>query len=112
MAVAAYATPVERAWYYAHRIICAAVLLFLIAPILAILPLSFNAEPYFSYPMPGTSLRWYTAVVNSASWRKALQNSFLIGTLTMIIATVLGTLAALGLTRARFPFKSVIMAIL
>jgi putative spermidine/putrescine transport system permease protein len=59
MALSPYASPAERAWPVSHRLICAAVLLFLIAPILVIMPLSFNSEPYFSYPMPGLSLRWY-----------------------------------------------------
>ena len=38
---------------------CSAVLIFLMAPILAIMPLSFNSEPFFTYPMPGLSLQWY-----------------------------------------------------
>ena len=63
MAVPAYATPAERAWYYIHRVICGLVLLFLIAPILVVMPLSFNAEPYFSFPLPGLSLRWYAEVL-------------------------------------------------
>jgi len=101
---------------YARRgllwIFCGLVFLFLVAPILVVLPLSFNAEPYFSYPMPGTSSRWYAAVIGSLAWRRALQNSFAVGTLTMILATVLGTMAALGLTRARFPFKAFILGTL
>ena len=91
---------------------CALVLLFLVTPILVVLPLSFNVEPYFSYPMPGTSLRWYRAVFQSPAWRNALSNSLVIGLLTMVFSTFLGALAALGLTRARFPFKTLILGTL
>lgn len=59
MSTLAYASPLEKAWYYLHRLFCGAVLLFLIAPILVTFPLSFNSVPFFSYPMPGFSLRWY-----------------------------------------------------
>ena len=53
-------------------------LLFLIAPILVIMPLSFNAEPYFSYPMPGLSLRWYEDFFSNERWMNALKTSLII----------------------------------
>ncbi|MGD9743325.1 MAG: ABC transporter permease [Parvibaculaceae bacterium] len=112
MAVPAYATPVERAWYYIFRAICAAVLLFLIAPILVIMPLSFNPEPYFTYPLPGLSLRWYEDFFGSARWLDALKSSVIVAVCTTILATTLGTTAALGLSRAKFPARSVVMSIL
>ena len=62
MALAPYATPVERAWYYTFRVLCALVLLFLIAPILVIMPLSLNSEPYFTYPLPGLIAELRSAV--------------------------------------------------
>ncbi|MGE0121045.1 MAG: ABC transporter permease [Dongiaceae bacterium] len=112
MALPPYATPAERAWYYAHRAICAAVLLFLIAPILAIIPLSFNAEPYFSYPMPGLSLRWYVDFFTSDRWTIALKNSVIVAGATTVLATGIGTLAALGLSRANFPARPAVMGML
>src|ERR1700682_1014755 len=101
MVLPAWASPADYALRFLLWIFCGLALLFLVAPILVVLPLSFNVEPYFSFPMPGMSVRWYAAVVHSPSWQKALQNSLLIGAVTMILATMLGTLAALGLTRAR-----------
>ena len=47
MALPTYASPLERLWHYAYRAICVAIFIFLIAPILIVIPLSFNAEPYF-----------------------------------------------------------------
>jgi putative spermidine/putrescine transport system permease protein len=96
-------------WVRAHTAI---VLFFLIAPILAIIPLSFNSGSYFSYPLQGFSLRWYQQALTSADWQRALLNSLGIGTASTLIATCLGTLAALGLSRTQFPLRSLIMPII
>jgi len=112
MAVSPYATPVERAWYYAFRAICALVFLFLVAPILVIIPLSFNAEPYFTYPMPDLSIRWYEEFFTSERWQTALKNSAIVACSTTVLATTLGTLAALGLSRSNFPMRALVMGIL
>lgn len=88
------------------------VLFFLIAPLLAIIPLSFNSSAYFSYPMTGFSLRWYEKALFSPEWQRALLNSVGIGIVSTILATVMGTLAALGLSRPNFPFRSLIMPLL
>ncbi|MDX1605575.1 MAG: ABC transporter permease [Candidatus Competibacterales bacterium] len=119
MALPAYTTPLERFWHYAYRVICALIFLFLIAPILVILPLSFNAEPYFTFTPQmlaldpeGYSLRWYQEFFNSREWMLSIQNSFIIAICSTLLATTLGTLAALGLSRAHMPFKAAIMAVL
>jgi putative spermidine/putrescine transport system permease protein len=112
MALAVYATPGERAWYYIFRVLCGLVLLFLIAPILVIVPLSLNAEPYFTYPMPGLSLRWYEDFFFTDRWQTALRNSVIIAVPVTTLATTLGTLAAIGLSRSWFPLRSAVMALL
>jgi putative spermidine/putrescine transport system permease protein len=112
MAVPAYASPIERIWYYLHRLICALVLLFLISPILAIMPLSFNSVPFFTYPMPGLSLRWYEDFFLTDRWQGALRNSIFVACSTTVLATFLGTLAALGLSRSNFPFRTAVMSML
>jgi putative spermidine/putrescine transport system permease protein len=112
MALAPYASPAERVWYYALRVLVGLVLLFLIAPIIVITPLSFNAEPYFSYPMPGLSWRWYDDFFNNDRWQLALRTSLIVAFATTVLATSIGTLAALGLSRANFPAKSSVMAVL
>ncbi len=88
------------------------VVLFLIAPIIAIVPLSFNAEPFFTYPMPGLSLRWYEEFFSSDVWQLALRNSIIVAVCATILSTVLGTLAAIGLTRPDCPARATITAIL
>jgi putative spermidine/putrescine transport system permease protein len=109
---APYAMPIEKTLFYGGWIFTALVLLFLIAPILAIVPLSFNAEPYFTYPMPGLSLRWYEDFFGNERWTGALFLSVKLAITVTIVSTALGTMAALGLSRAHLPARSVILGIL
>jgi putative spermidine/putrescine transport system permease protein len=88
------------------------VLLFLIAPVAAILPLSVSAGSFLHYPLPGLSLRWYRDFATSDFWLPALRNSLVVGTAAAALATALGTLAALGLWRARFPGRALVVAVI
>jgi putative spermidine/putrescine transport system permease protein len=112
MAVPSYYTRGETVAYYALRVFVMIVLLFLISPIIAVMPLSFNSESFFTYPMPGYSLKWYEDFFFNPRWSGAVKVSFLVAIATTILATALGTLAALGLARSNFPAKATIMAIL
>lgn len=102
----------EKIIYGGTVLLSALVFLFLISPILVIMPLSFNAEPYFSYPMPGTSLRWYEDFFGNDRWYIALKNSLELGVFVTVTSTVLGTLAALGLSRSHLPARSLILGVL
>jgi len=102
-------TRIALKWVNLHTFI---MLVFLVAPVLAIIPLSFNSSSYFSYPMTGFSLRWYEKALMNADWQLAFVNSLGIGLVSTLIATVLGTLAALGLSRPNFPLRSLIMPVL
>lgn len=95
------------------------VLFFLILPILVIIPLSFNVEPFFSFTKgmillepSAYSLRWYQAIITNDNWMLAIKNSFIIGIFATLIATILGTLAAVGMSSQNMPFRRVIMALL
>jgi len=139
MALPKYATPLERVWHYAYLVICAAIFFFLIAPIVVVIPLSFNAEPFFTFTdrmlaldPEGYSLRWYDSLLTfgmaqpdyprdanwwldawrNSKWINAAKNSFIIGIFATLLATVLGTLAALGLSRPEMPARRAIMAVL
>jgi len=88
------------------------VLLFLVVPILVIIPLSFNSDSYFTYPLAGFSLKWYAAFFESPNWLLALRNSLLVAGVATLLSTLLGGAAALGLSHPRFPFKRLAMAII
>jgi putative spermidine/putrescine transport system permease protein len=92
--------------------LAALVLVFLVAPIVVIVPLSFSSGSFFYYPLPGFSLRWYEDFFRSSFWLPSVWNSLLVGTSATVLATLLGTLAALGLWRARFPGQGVVLALL
>jgi len=90
----------------------ALVLAFLVAPILAIVPLSFNAGSFLTYPLDGLSLRWYAEVLTTERWLRALGNSLIIAVPATALALVLGTFAAVGLAQARIRGKAVITGLL
>ena len=115
-------TPIHyRIWHYTYLIICGLVFFFLIAPLFVILPLSFNAEQYihFSEKMlaldpDGFSLRWYKDMIwgTKNPWGLATKNSLIIAFFATIGSTILGTVAALGLSSRHMPYKAAFMALL
>ena len=114
-----YASPLERVWFYAFRVICGLILFFLIMPLLVIVPLSFNAEPYFTFTQgmlnlnpEAYSLRWYRDIIENEQWLHSIKNSFIVAISATILATSLGTLAALGLSRAHMPARTLFMSLL
>ncbi|MGJ4910703.1 ABC transporter permease [Bradyrhizobium sp. HKCCYLS2033] len=78
-----------------------AVVVFLLGPLIAVLPLSLTDSVFLNYPIPGYSTRWFRELVTAESWRLSIVNSLLIGSGTTALATLLGTLAALGLRGKR-----------
>ncbi|MDR3434148.1 MAG: ABC transporter permease [Rouxiella aceris] len=101
-----------RLWRWTFNFYSSAILLFLIIPVLIIVPLSFNSGSFLSYPLNGFSLRWYHTFFHSDEWLSSLGNSLLIAPLATLLATALGVLASMGLTRGEFRGKSLVMAIL
>ena len=115
-------TPLNyRIWHYTYLTFCGLVFFFLIAPLFVILPLSFNAEQYihFSAKMlaldpDGFSLRWYEDMIYGTKnpWGLATKNSLIIAFFATIGSTILGTVAALGLSSRHMPYKAAFMALL
>ena len=115
-------TPLNyRIWHYTYLTFCGLVFFFLIAPLFVILPLSFNAEQYihFSSKMlaldpEGFSLRWYEDMIYGTKnpWGLATKNSLIIAFFATIGSTILGTVAALGLSSRHMPYKAAFMALL
>ena len=119
MALPAYATPVDRMVHYGVRTGAGLVFAFLMLPILVIIPLSFNALPYFTFNEEmlklnpdAYSLRWYQDMFANEQWIHSIKNSFIIGISATLLATLLGTLAALGLSRPHMPWRIPIMSLL
>ena len=119
MALPAYASLFDRAVHYGVRTGAGLVFAFLMLPILVIVPLSFNALPYFTFNEEmlkfnpdAYSLRWYRDMFANEQWIHSIKNSFLIGVSATLLATLLGTLAALGLSRPHMPWRIPIMSLL
>ena len=108
----AYATLADKLAWWALRALCVGVLVFLLLPILVIVPLSFSDSSFLVYPIPGWSLKWYHNLFGSAEWARAAKNSFIIAPAATLVATSLGTLAAVGLARTNFAFKGLLMSLL
>ncbi len=119
MSLPVYATPLQRIWHVAFRVLCGLIFFFLVAPIFIIIPLSFNAQDFFTFTPEilrldpaGFSLKHYDDFFNNPDWRMPLVNSLSIAPVAMMISVTLGTLAAIGLSQSHVPFKGAIMAIL
>ena len=131
MALPTYTTTGQRIGYYGFLLYCGMVFFFLIAPIFIIIPLSFNQSPFFGFTQEmlrldpdAFSLRWYRQMLGicreddiittvcTNKWMVGTVNSFYIGLSATFFATVLGTIAALGLSRPNMPFKGTVMVLL
>ena len=119
-----YLTPSQVLWHYTFRIICGAIFFFLISPIIVVMPLSFNAQDFFTFTEKmlaldpeGYSLKHYADFLgirydSNGEWIRSFWNSLIIAPLATMISVSLGTLAAIGLSQSHVPAKRAIMAIL
>ena len=114
-----YLTPGQVLWHYTFRVICGAIFIFLITPILVVLPLSFNAQDFFTFTPEmlaldpaGYSLKHYRDFFTNSDWQNALRNSLMIAPVATLLSVGFGTLAAIGLSQPHVPFRRAIMAIL
>jgi putative spermidine/putrescine transport system permease protein len=112
IAVSPYVTRSHHLARWSLYVLCSGVLAFLVLPVIAIVPLSFNGGSLLTYPLAGFSLRWYRALLESPQWTSALRNSVFVATGAATLATPVGTLAALGLARMRTAIKPLIVALL
>jgi len=90
-------------WVFAVLIIA-----WLVLPTLVIVPISFNEAASLNFPPQGWSLRWYENFFTDSSWLEALGNTVQIALLTTALATSLGVLAALGLSKLKFKGKGLL----
>lgn len=88
-----------------------AVLVFLLLPSLLVVVMSFGSEKYLEFPPSHWSLRWYTAYFRDPDWLDPTLFSFRIAALTTLVATTIGTMAALALVRGRAPAREWVQAL-
>lgn len=132
MGLPVYATPGQRIWHYSYLTFCALVLFFLVSPLIVVIPLSFNASPFLHFTQEmlaldpqGYSTLWYKSLFGicdaeeaslwtscTDKWKVGTLNSFIIAIAATGLATALGTLAALGLSREHVPFRRTVMALM
>ena len=114
-----YLSPGQVLWHYTFGIICGIIFTFLITPILVVMPLSFNAQDFFTFTPEmlqfdpeGYSLKHYKDFFTNNEWQRSFKNSLLIAPVATLVSVSLGTLAAIGLSQSHVPFKRAITAIL
>tara|TARA_B100000579_G_scaffold351403_1_gene305453 strand:- start:300 stop:1511 length:1212 start_codon:yes stop_codon:yes gene_type:complete len=114
-----YLSPGQVLWHYTFRVICGIIFLFLITPILVVMPLSFNAQDFFTFTPEmlrfdpdGYSLKHYRDFFTNNEWQRSFKNSLLIAPIATIVSVSFGTLAAIGLSQSHVPFKRAIIAVL
>ncbi|MFN8594028.1 MAG: ABC transporter permease [Thermomicrobiales bacterium] len=80
-----------------------AIVIYLVTPILVAASISFTTEPYIQFPPEGFSLQWYAKFINNPIWREAMLNTVIVGLSCCLMATVVGTLTAYGISRIKRP---------
>lgn len=89
-------------WRGLLLVFCGIVAIWLVAPSLIVIPLSFTDRPSFVFPPTGWSTQWYVNFFTDPSWLWSLEASIRVGLLVAIVATVCGTAAAVAFSRTRF----------
>ncbi|MGE4249590.1 MAG: ABC transporter permease [Parvibaculaceae bacterium] len=99
-------------WPRAHGIALAVffglVILFLMLPLLVVIPVSFNDDQWLRFPPESLSLRWYRSFLSDERFVQATITSFWVAGTVSVIATALGTFTAIGMTRSRLAGKGII----
>ncbi|MCU1671171.1 MAG: polyamine transporter permease [Blastococcus sp.] len=101
-----------RVWRWVLWTFCALVAVWLVAPSLVVVPLSFTDKASFNFPPTGWSTRWYGNFFEDSSWSDALLASLRVGLLVVVVATASGTAAALALSRSAFRGQQVVRGLL
>ncbi len=132
MALPIYTTPGQRLWHYTYLLFCGFVLFFLVAPLVVVIPLSFTSSPFLNFTPEmlsldpdGFSLRWYRGLFGicgniedsistlcTDKWMTGAQKSLIIAVISTLLATAIGTVAALALSSEHMPARRLIMAMM
>ncbi|KRE16836.1 ABC transporter permease [Bosea sp. Root381] len=96
----------RRAASVTFHAFCGLIFLFLLLPLIVVVPISFSDSTYLQFPPPRYSLRWYREFLGDPNWLDAAWRSLKIGVTTGVMATALGTLISISLVRGSYPGKS------
>jgi putative spermidine/putrescine transport system permease protein len=75
-------------------------LLYLILPLVIVVPISFSSARFLRFPPPAYSLRWYEEYIGSSAWRQATATSVTVAVLTVLLATPIGVAAAYAIVNS------------
>ena len=93
-------------------LLCAAILLYLVLPILIVVPMSFSSARFLTFPPPSLSLRWYRAYIGNQAWMQATRVTLTVAVCTVLIATPLGVSAAYAISQSKLRIMRIIHAAL
>lgn len=95
-------------------LICLSALIgvYLLLPVLMIIPMSFGESSFLTFPPQGFSLEWYQALIDDPTWLRSALSSFSVALGSALLSVVLGTLASLALVRGRIPFRGAVLGVL
>ena len=93
-------------------LLCAAVLLYLVLPILIVVPMSFSSARFLTFPPPSLSLRWYREYIGNPAWMQATLVTLTVAVCTVVIATPLGVSAAYAISQSKLRIMRIIHAAL
>jgi len=99
-------------WSGLRAAVCVLVAIYMFAPMLVVVVISFSSAAFLHFPPPGLSLQWYRRLFATPEWTSSLLTSIEIMLPTGLLSTALGTAAAVGLARARFPGAALIGGLL
>lgn len=86
-------------------------IVFLVSPMLVLVPMSLSSSSTLQFPPPGFSLQWYENLTSQV-WTSSSITSIQVASLTALFATLLGTPAAFGLVRGKFPGRNLVNALI
>jgi ABC-type spermidine/putrescine transport system permease subunit II len=93
-------------------VFCSLVVLFLIAPVLVVVPLSLSTSQFLQFPPPGYSFHWFSVFVHDSGWMSAVYLSLRVALGATALSLVIGTAAAYALVRGRVRFRGLVEPLL
>jgi len=85
---------------------------FLMAPILIVFPMSISSSPFVRFPPTAWTLRWYENLAATPKWATALGSSVRVAVVAIVLSLILGSMAAIGVSRLRHRGKAMIEALI